>query len=292
MRARFRKIKENKDGFTLVELIVVLVILVILIGMLMPSLTGYIDKANEKAAMVECRQVVLAAQVETSDEYGKGLTSVDFGDYSGIREMAEVKGTINEIRAENGKVTYVRYTSKKGIVVIYENGEYRIEGKGDGSSSDDVPEKPDAGEVEGGGESGGGEVPSGNGVEVVDKEGNKYSIPPSGSWEELRAQLKAQGASGVTLSGCMTYQDETGFYIVSTWGPWVKGGDFESLEQFAGLNPGVLMKVPSGTIIYTDNNFGDAGAGDICYYQGSYYYAIANVGPNDIPGTGGNWKAL
>ena len=41
----FKKLKEKK-GFTLVELIVVLVILAILAALLIPALTGYIDKAK------------------------------------------------------------------------------------------------------------------------------------------------------------------------------------------------------------------------------------------------------
>ena len=42
------KIKK-KRGFTLVELIVVLVILAILAALLVPALTGYIDKAKKKS---------------------------------------------------------------------------------------------------------------------------------------------------------------------------------------------------------------------------------------------------
>ena len=41
----FKKLKDKK-GFTLVELIVVLVILAILAALLVPALTGYIDKAR------------------------------------------------------------------------------------------------------------------------------------------------------------------------------------------------------------------------------------------------------
>ena len=43
-----RSLKKNrKKGFTLVELIVVLVILAILAALLIPALTGYIDKARK-----------------------------------------------------------------------------------------------------------------------------------------------------------------------------------------------------------------------------------------------------
>ena len=48
----FKKLKDKK-GFTLVELIVVLVILAILAALLVPALTGYIDKANREQA--DCR---------------------------------------------------------------------------------------------------------------------------------------------------------------------------------------------------------------------------------------------
>lgn len=41
--------KNSKRGFTLVELIVVLVILAILAALLIPALTGYIDKAQKES---------------------------------------------------------------------------------------------------------------------------------------------------------------------------------------------------------------------------------------------------
>ncbi|MDO4546064.1 MAG: prepilin-type N-terminal cleavage/methylation domain-containing protein, partial [Bacillota bacterium] len=40
--------KKNKKGFTLVEVIVVLVILAVLAAILIPSMIGWIDKANKK----------------------------------------------------------------------------------------------------------------------------------------------------------------------------------------------------------------------------------------------------
>lgn len=68
MFEKIRKMK-NQKGFTLVELIVVLVILAILAAMLVPALTGYIDKANQEKVIATTRQVVMAAQTEVSEAY-------------------------------------------------------------------------------------------------------------------------------------------------------------------------------------------------------------------------------
>ena len=74
MFEKIRKMK-NQKGFTLVELIVVLVILAILAAMLVPALTGYIDKANRQKIVATTRQVVMAAQTEVSEAYAsKTLT--------------------------------------------------------------------------------------------------------------------------------------------------------------------------------------------------------------------------
>ena len=69
MFEKIRKMK-NKKGFTLVELIVVLVILAILAALLVPALTGYIDKANKEKIVATTRQIVVAAQTEVSEKYG------------------------------------------------------------------------------------------------------------------------------------------------------------------------------------------------------------------------------
>ena len=66
--------KNKKKGFTLVELIVVLAILAILAAMLVPALTGYIDKANEKKIVATARQYAIAAQSVASDAYADNKT--------------------------------------------------------------------------------------------------------------------------------------------------------------------------------------------------------------------------
>lgn len=59
----------QKRGVTLVELIVVLVILAVLAALLVPSLTGYIDKAVEKRIMLQARSLMTAAQATIDEAY-------------------------------------------------------------------------------------------------------------------------------------------------------------------------------------------------------------------------------
>ena len=62
--------KNSKRGFTLVELIVVLVILAILAALLIPALTGYIDKVRKSQVVAETRMLTQAVQTEMSTLYG------------------------------------------------------------------------------------------------------------------------------------------------------------------------------------------------------------------------------
>lgn len=95
MIEKIRKMK-NEKGFTLVELIVVLVILAILAALLIPALTGYIDKANKEKVIAETRTVTMAAQTIVSETYGKGeLKKADGSvnvDYKDIEKLAEADG--------------------------------------------------------------------------------------------------------------------------------------------------------------------------------------------------------
>lgn len=112
---------KNKKGFTLVELIVVLVILAILAALLIPALTGYIDKANKEKVTAECRMVVMAAQTEASEQYGKLDSTVKETDkaktiaaamntnVADIKKLSETNGSF-AIKVDGaGKVRSVEY---------------------------------------------------------------------------------------------------------------------------------------------------------------------------------------
>lgn len=130
--------RDGKKGFTLVELIVVLVILAILAALLIPALTGYINKAKEKQITAETRQVVMAAQTLVDEFYGtENLTTnvtgtVDGSNFGGltkadVAELAEVTDTnITSITVGNatdtklsGIITEVQYT-RDGKTCTYE----------------------------------------------------------------------------------------------------------------------------------------------------------------------------
>ena len=113
--------QRDRGGFTLVELIVVLAILAILATLLIPTMTGYIDKANEEKIVAETRMAVMAAQTVVSENYArdpdawveeKELTSMeDTGNelLQEIKELSETSGDIQSVTVENGKVTALSY---------------------------------------------------------------------------------------------------------------------------------------------------------------------------------------
>ena len=129
MFEKIRKMK-NQKGFTLVELIVVLVILAILAALLIPALTGYIDKANNQKVIATTRQVVMAAQTEVSEAYAKadgGKLTADtlsntnkgtapapeFDKICALAEVSEKKNGVTAITIEynaEGHVTEVKVT--------------------------------------------------------------------------------------------------------------------------------------------------------------------------------------
>lgn len=123
-----KKLKNNKKkGFTLVELIVVLVILAILAALLIPALTGYINKAKDKSITAETRQTVMATQTIVDEAYADASTPTNADAITtwqegedatitkaAVAELAEVSASnIGDLTITKGKVTSLTYTDTK-----------------------------------------------------------------------------------------------------------------------------------------------------------------------------------
>lgn len=117
--------RKKEGGFTLVELIVVLVILAILAALLIPALTGYIDKAKDKNTIAETRQCVMAAQTLADEDYAAGTAASDGTStttkctVAEIKKLAEVKGDVTAYKVSGGKVDSLTYKGTDGRTCTY-----------------------------------------------------------------------------------------------------------------------------------------------------------------------------
>ena len=150
---------KKRGGFTLVELIVVLVILAILAALLIPALTGYIDKSKRDQVVAETRMLHEAVQTVASEAYGssgwpsgniftianqsgQNVTNPDDtakhdnlkDRYNEIVKLAEVPsltdrtGSFAAFCDTNGSIFCVLYNSGRGLLGAYyrETGEYKV----------------------------------------------------------------------------------------------------------------------------------------------------------------------
>ena len=133
MIALQQKRRSKKGGFTLVELIVVLVILAILAALLIPALTGYIDRAKEKNVIAETRQAVLAAQTLYDEAYANVAKNgkVEALANDKILALAELtgKGELgtgdNAVKFKDNKVSQLVYTHN-GVTCTYNGSTYNV----------------------------------------------------------------------------------------------------------------------------------------------------------------------
>lgn len=124
--------RKKEGGFTLVELIVVLVILAILAALLIPALTGYIDRAKEKSIIAETRQCVMAAQTLYDEAYAdvaKDATPT-LPTADAIKKLAEVTGTVStengDLAFSNGEVSKLVY-SNSTMTCTYNGSTHKYE---------------------------------------------------------------------------------------------------------------------------------------------------------------------
>ena len=105
--------RQNNQGFTLVELIVVMLILTVLAAILVPSLLGWIDEAKGKQYVLSARSVYMSAQAIESEKYAawdgtvaNANHNLSESDRERIVRMADVEGAeITEVVFESDTIS-------------------------------------------------------------------------------------------------------------------------------------------------------------------------------------------
>ena len=89
--------------------------------MLIPALTGYIDKAKNKSIIAETRSAVMAAQTLIDEEYGKTNvgkleeTEIPVEDIAELAEVDPDKISNFALNTEGTKVATLTYTDGKKV---------------------------------------------------------------------------------------------------------------------------------------------------------------------------------
>ena len=116
----------NKKGFTLIELIVVIAIIAILAVILLPRFAGFTKDANEKAAVSDARNLLLAVQALQTKGVGatEEIDMTDINAYLGYTSGG-LGGTLASgaiVGPTDGTFDYVAENGYKVTITNYEIG--------------------------------------------------------------------------------------------------------------------------------------------------------------------------
>ena len=104
--------RNNKKGFTIVELVIVIAVIAILAGVLIPTFAGIVSKANKSAALQEAQSVYKEVYaLDLSD--GSLDHDIDTTEYENAGGVLQGTATF----ADDG--TTFEYTTAKGYVATY-----------------------------------------------------------------------------------------------------------------------------------------------------------------------------
>lgn len=283
------KILKRKDGFTLVELLVVLVILAILAAAVIPSMMGFIDRAREEEYTLQCRNCVLAADVLINERYGRGESDL-LPDATDVQTLADVPGTVSAMElgataSGHEELVHLTYTEENTAVTYCAHPDTcalhdKTYNLGEGSASGDDPS---------GGESS--NTPADGSVTVTDTEGNTHVISINSSWEDVRAELTRPDNYNTTIASGTILSDDSGTYLVATNNTYFSRDNLRAgmtLADLASAYSKQVKKLESTAKIWTSTDIvnitqwekGFASPPqqfDLAYSNGKYYVAVQAV---------------
>lgn len=117
------RIRKNRKGFTLVEIIVVLVILAIIAAFTIPAMLGFVNEAKEKAIVAEAREVYVASQASLTEYNATHATAFTNGDYANTATDAVVAQTNSYLSTDLSGATWtITVAGNKITKVVYTRG--------------------------------------------------------------------------------------------------------------------------------------------------------------------------
>lgn len=108
MKEMIKKIREEKGGFTLAELLIVVAIVFVLVAIAVPVFTGAMDKANDAVAKANIHAVKSQAsaqyllQGEKGDVFYTATVKTD-GTVGPLTKAGDVESTPDDIKENIGK---------------------------------------------------------------------------------------------------------------------------------------------------------------------------------------------
>lgn len=124
LKRRMENTKKNKKGFTLVELIVVLVIIAILAAVLIPTMSGYIKRANKTAAQSAAKTLVTAYDAAMVDYIG---ANPGVNDYSSVDKDALASYVTNYVKSSDDTTTSVTFDTDGAMTqLVCTSGKFTV----------------------------------------------------------------------------------------------------------------------------------------------------------------------
>ena len=104
--------RNNKKGFTIVELVIVIAVIAILSAVLIPTFGGIVDKANKSAAQQEARN-------KYTEFYARDLSDGEVDGMDGDTNLEELD--INYV-VDNGNAKFT--ATKNGVVATFNGSSF------------------------------------------------------------------------------------------------------------------------------------------------------------------------